>query len=273
MAELSLETPEGVRLAHELAGPGTRVLSGAIDALLLAFAGASLFLFLALLGFELGVVALSSGGIVVLVGYWFVSSLLLDGATLGKRLVGTSVRDLQGFAASPVQLFLRALFVPLEAMLVVPIPLVFVLLALLPRRQRLGDLVAGTVVLRTRTPRVPSEPASERRWSTLPERHFALDPSTVRATLDAGDLAFLRELLSRHGLRSEARDALHLASARAYAERLGAAATLGVERNPKVFLRELFLCLRELEEPDAFTAPAAGAADRGSAPGAGSRPR
>jgi uncharacterized RDD family membrane protein YckC len=265
MSELVLETPEGVRLRHELAGPGTRVLSGAIDALLFVLVLASAILALALLGFEPGVVILSSGAIVFLVAYWFVSSLFLDGATVGKLLVGTRVRDVQGFAASPTQLFLRALFVPFEAVLVLPIPLLFALLALLPRHQRLGDLVAGTVVLRTREPRVPAEPAPGVRWSTLAQRHFALEPAAVRASFTAGDLAYLRELLARHGLASVAKDELHRRSALAFARRLERLDPRAVERDPKLFLRELFLCLRELEDPASLEPTAEGAGARGSA--------
>lgn len=272
VTELVLETPEGVRLRHELAGAGTRVLSGALDGLFFGFAFTSAFLFLALLGFEPGAMILAAGALVFLVGYWFVSSLLLDGATLGKLLVGTRVRDAQGFAASPTQLFLRALFVPFEALLVMPIPLLFALLALLPRHQRLGDLVAGTVVLRTRAPRAPLEPAAGMRWSSLQTRRFALDPTAVRA-LSGGDLAFLRELLTRHTLSPAAKEALHRTSAQAFAARLPRCDARAVAADPKVFLRELFLCLREELEPEALSSPEADAAGRGSARDAGSPPR
>jgi uncharacterized RDD family membrane protein YckC len=280
MNELVLETPEGVRLRYEIASAGTRILSGAIDALLFAFVFLSTGLFLALIGFEPGLMILASAGIVLLVGYWFVSSLFLAGATPGKLAVGTRVCDLQGFAPTPTQLFLRALFVPFEALLVTPFPILFALIALLPRHQRLGDLVAGTVVLRTRAARAPAEPAAGVRWTTLARRRFALDPAAVR-TLSLADLGFLRELLARPGLMPAARDALYRESARAFALRLGRLDARAVDEDPTAFLRELFLCLRELEDPESLgaepsgtTSPTeAGAAARGSAPSAGSRPR
>jgi uncharacterized RDD family membrane protein YckC len=276
MTELVLETPEGVRLRFELAGAGTRILSGALDVLLFVFVFGSTLLVLTLVGLEPGAMILASGGIVLLVGYWFVSSLLLEGATLGKLVVGTRVCDAQGFAPTPAQLFLRALFVPFEALLVTPFPLLFALIALLPRHQRLGDLVAGTVVLCVRAPRAPAEPAQGVRWTTLAPRRFALEPTAVRA-LSGADLGFLRELLSRHGLTPSARDGLYRASALAFARRLERLDERAVAADPRTFLRELFLCLRELKEPTAFagaaTTRAAGAAARGSAPSGGPRPR
>ncbi|MEQ1893326.1 MAG: RDD family protein [Planctomycetota bacterium] len=275
MTELVLETPEGVRLRFELASGGTRILSGAIDALLFVFVFLSTLLFSSLIGFEPGVMILASGGIVLLVGYWFVSSLLLGGATLGKLLVGTRVCDAQGFAPTSTQLLLRALFVPFEALLVAPFPILFALIALLPRHQRLGDLVAGTVVLRSRAPRAPAEPAAGLRWSTLTTRRFPLDPTAVRA-LSGADLGYLRELLGRQGLTQSALDTLYRESARAFARRLGRLDERAVAADPRTFLRELFLCLRELHEPEARTATTraeAGAAARGSAPSGGSHPR
>lgn len=245
MTELVIETPEGVALRFELAGPGTRILAASIDALLfvLGFVGSALFLQLAGLGF--GNAWLASGAVLLLVGYAFLFPLLLDGRTPGKLWIGIRVSDAQGFAPRTSQLFLRALFVPLEAVLILPVPLVWILIAATPRRQRLGDLVAGTLVLRERAPRAAPEPVPDLTWSTLENRVFPLDPAVARG-FGGSDLGFLRDLLTRRDLDPEARRRLFLGAARHYA--LGfdlAPAELGPSE-ARTLLREVFLLLREV---------------------------
>jgi uncharacterized RDD family membrane protein YckC len=245
MADLVLETPEGVALRFELAGPGPRLLAAAIDALLflLGFLGA--FLTLELAGLDFGLRLLASGAVLLLVLYSFLFPLLLEGCTPGKLWIGIRVRDAQGFAARPAQLFLRALFVPLEAALVVPVPLVWILIAATPRHQRLGDLGAGTLVLRARERRAPPEPVPGLAWSTLETRAFALDPGAARG-LAGRDLGFLRELLTRRDLDPGAESGLYRRAAEHYAPRFGLAPRAFTHAEARTFLREAFLLLREV---------------------------
>ena len=271
VTELVLETPEGVALRFELAGPGARILAAAIDGLLfvLAFAFAALVLELTGLGF--GVLLLASGAVLLLVAYAFFFPLFLGGRTPGKLWAGIRVCDAQGFAPRATQLVLRALFVPLEAVLIVPVPLVWVLIATTPRRQRLGDLVAGTLVLRDRPRRAPHEPAPGLSWTGLLQHAFALDPAAVRA-LSGRDLGFLRDLLTRADLEPEARTRLFARAARHYRRRLGLDARALAPDETRTFLRELFLLLREVRA-GARVPRAAGAAARGAPRSGGSRPR
>ena len=273
MADLVLETSEGLALRLELAGPGTRLLAAALDGLLfLASFWASLLLF-SLLGLDAGVQLVSSGLVVLLVAYWFGSAFLWDGRSPGKSAVGLRVAGVDGFAPRPSQLLLRALFVPLEAVLVVPVPLVWVLIAATPRRQRLGDLVAGTVVLREGRRRAAREPAPGLAWSTLEVRVFALDQLAVRR-LDGRDLGLLRSLLTRLDLDPQAREHLYRRAAGHYHARLFGAQRALDPSEARTFLRELFLCLRELRAGRAgLTMDRSGAAGRGATPGGGSPPR
>jgi uncharacterized RDD family membrane protein YckC len=196
VAELAIETPEGVTLRYELAGAGTRILAAALDGLLFGFTLLTVLLVLPLLGLWFGSVLLGSAAVLLLVAYSFLFTYFLDGRTPGKLWTGTRVCDAQGFVPRPAQLFLRSLFVPLEAALLFPVPLVWVIVALTPRHQRLGDLAAGTVVLRERGRRASGEPVPRLTWSGLERRAFALEPAAVRE-LSGADLGFLRELLTR----------------------------------------------------------------------------
>lgn len=67
----------------------------------------------------------------------------IAGTTLGKLLFALAVRRTRGGWAGFGRVFVRRLFFPIDVLLIGP------LLALVtPRRQRLGDFVAGTVVAR-----------------------------------------------------------------------------------------------------------------------------
>jgi len=245
MAELAIETPEGVPLRFELAGLGARILAASIDGLLFALAYLLVFVALQLSGLSGMGVVVASAGVLCLVAYSFFFTWLFDGRTPGKVWAGLRVCDLSGFGASAGRIFLRSLFVPLEAVLIVPVPVVWVVIALTPRRQRLGDLVAGTIVLRERAPQAAKEPAPGLTWSALEAKSFGFEPLQVRA-LGPADLAFLRDLLTRPDLEREAGERLLLRAARLYASRLELGARTFAVDEARIFLRELFLYLREV---------------------------
>lgn len=248
MPELVVETPEGLTLRHELAGAGSRCAAGLVDAVLW---GVGLFFTVVLLmslfaGAAGLVIWILTGIIVSLVGYQVAFGSLWSGRTPGKWLLGLRVVDEQGFPASFTSHLLRGLFWPLEVVLVlVPVPLGVILVATTPRRQRLGDMVAGTVVVRDARPRIAGEPFARESWSGLAQRRLGLVPAHV-ARFDGEDLDFLRELLGRAGLERDARDRLLRDSARHYARQLGV--EIGARPSAgdaRALLRELYLFLRE----------------------------
>ncbi len=248
-------TTEGIGLRQELAGAGSRMLAALIDLSLLL-----LMLFAALLALMLGtsldplgagdfVLGLVVGGwLLLLVGYFTFFELAWNGQTPGKRALGLAVRSLDGGPASALQSLLRNAFVPIDLFLDVPLPLGFLLVAALPLSQRLGDLAAGTMVVRlARGGRAfEPEPWPDERWSKLERRVLPLAPA-LAARFTRADQAFLRRLLARAeplsstDLEFQARRRLYLASAREMCARIG------VERfdDARVVLRELYLFLRE----------------------------
>jgi uncharacterized membrane protein SpoIIM required for sporulation/uncharacterized RDD family membrane protein YckC len=154
-----VETPEHVVLSFELAGLGTRAAAAAVDLVVLfcAYLGMSVFFAVARVG-ELWSSALGSWGtaiVVLVVGlafflYYVLFEALGDGRTPGKRALGIRVvldtgRPVTANAATVRNLIRIVDFlVPLG-----PLPgalLVFVH----PANKRLGDLAAGTIVVRDR---------------------------------------------------------------------------------------------------------------------------
>jgi uncharacterized RDD family membrane protein YckC len=249
--ELVVETTEGVRLRRTLAGAGSRALAALIDLAIYALVSLALFLGLMLLmefdttGLSAFVWGLAAGGSLLLLCVYQVGfATLWNGQTPGKRLAGLRALDAHGVPASALQHVLRGLFWPLECVLFVPIPLGLLLIAATERRQRLGDLVAGTLVLREEVPREPPEPYPLETWSRLARRQLPLVPA-LAGRFDAEDRRFLRALLARRGLDTAAADRLAVRAARHYAVAIGAVAP----QRPDVareHLRELYLFLREM---------------------------
>ncbi len=145
---LLVETPEHVVLDHELAGIGSRTLAALIDwalvgllLILSTFALIPLFHF----GAASALVAIIVIQYLVMAGYFTWFEGMRGGRTPGKRLLGLRVIHDTGHPVSVAAAAGRSLMNLPDIFLVGVI-----LIALHPRAKRLGDLVAGTVVVRDR---------------------------------------------------------------------------------------------------------------------------
>src|SRR3989441_6605947 len=171
---LAIETPEHLVLELELAGLGSRLAAAACDALVLTV----LFvLVLALLAWA-GLTARSFGawyaGIVLLVGfvltwgYFLLFEALTHGRTPGKRYVGIRVVMDTGHAVTFAAAATRNLVRIVDAQPVVSYLVGLLFVFFHPQNKRLGDLVAGTIVVRDR-PEDLQLVASERAAAGAPE--------------------------------------------------------------------------------------------------------
>jgi hypothetical protein len=181
------------------------------------------------------------GGIAFLfIGYHLLFHRFADGQTPGKMLLSIRVVAIDGYPPTFLALLLRSLIWPIDVVLAFPLPIGLYVIAFSPRRQRLGDLVAGTVVVHARARRAPPEPWPKETWSELPERTLALSPLQL-ARIDARDVELLRQLVTRTALAPDERRKLFVDAANHYAERL----ELGPFQDARVVLRELYLFARE----------------------------
>ncbi len=155
MASPRLVTPEAVELRFETASLGSRLLAAGID---LAIQGTLLLVAvvgLGLLSFQTGS---ATAGIVVLVlaitaillGYPIAFETLWQGRTPGKAALGLRVVAKDGspvrFRHAVVRGFLTLVDVVLTSGVAAVLSILFT-----PNDQRLGDLAAGTLVIRERT--------------------------------------------------------------------------------------------------------------------------
>lgn len=149
----SIVTPEAVAVQVDIAELGSRVGAGLIDGLILGGVLVVLSILTAITG-ALGILNLGGGlgGILfgafivlLILGYHPFFEEIWNGRSPGKRAFGLRViqTDSQPVGLGPV--LLRGLFRPFDAIL---LGLGLFLILLTPRRQRLGDVVAGTIVVR-----------------------------------------------------------------------------------------------------------------------------
>ena len=166
--ELRLETPEQIDVGLELAGLGTRFVAQLLDWLIKLLVSGVLILAAAvtaaLLGFttfiERGgplLAALAVGALYLLwLGYDIYYESVHNGQTPGKRHAGIRVIR-EGGAPLDFQAACVRNLLGLADLLPGFYVLGAVLVLLTGRRQRLGDLAAGTIVIRERVLTAPAE--------------------------------------------------------------------------------------------------------------------
>jgi uncharacterized RDD family membrane protein YckC len=160
--KLTIDTPEQIALEFPLAGAGSRFLALTFDTFILI--GAFLVLGALALGAlwlrAAGFASLSTWiaaallfiGFVLYYGYFAVFEALWGGQTPGKRAVGLRVITISGQPITTYEALLRNLLRIVDQMpgiYAVGVLCVFVT----ARNQRLGDLVAGTVVVQEQATR------------------------------------------------------------------------------------------------------------------------
>ena len=150
---ITIATPEGVDLELTLAGVGSRFVSALVDFML------QIVLLVAVTGIGAAVGAFGTGygsvvvflaGFLVFAAYDVLFEVFASGRTPGKRLNGLRVVRVDG---SPVTFFTSAIRNVLRLVDILPgLYLVGIVTILVTRRnQRLGDVAAGTLVVRERT--------------------------------------------------------------------------------------------------------------------------
>jgi uncharacterized RDD family membrane protein YckC len=146
----SILTPEGVTLDLPLAGVGSRFIAAVIDTTIQLL----LLIGLNLIGAALpvpGVAALTViGSFLVFIAYDISFETLASGRTPGKRVTGLRVVTTGG---APVRFMTSAIRNVLRIVDILPGTYLVGIIAIVAtkRNQRLGDLAAGTLVVRERT--------------------------------------------------------------------------------------------------------------------------
>jgi uncharacterized RDD family membrane protein YckC len=198
---ITIATPEGVDLELTLAGVGSRFVSALVDVLLqivllvgVSGVGAAVGAF----GNGFGAVIVLLLSFLVFAAYDVLFEVFASGRTPGKRLNGLRVVRVDG---SPVAFFTSAIRNVLRLVDILPgMYLVGIVTILVTRQnQRLGDVAAGTLVVRERT----QQPSLRQ----LPMRQPAAATNAWDVTgVSADELVAVRSFLARrYDLTHEAR--------------------------------------------------------------------
>lgn len=224
--KLTIDTPEQIALEFPLAGAGSRFLAITIDTLL-QLAG---FLVLGLIGLaalwlrSTGFASLATWTAAVLIfgafllyyGYYAAFESMWVGQTPGKRVLGIRVISTSGQPITPFTAILRNLLRIVDQM-----PGIYAVGVLsiffTARNQRLGDLVAGTVVVHEQHLQRAAMPAEMSEASNLGARRLSVEEIEVIETFlarrnDLPDFArhrTARELAARIRQRLEISSAAH----------------------------------------------------------------
>jgi uncharacterized RDD family membrane protein YckC len=151
-AQLRIRLPEGVTLRLPLAGPLIRLIAFSLDTFVIAvLTGILGRIAQAIQSFSgnWAYIIYTIGYFLIGIGYAIVCEYFWKGQTLGKWLLGIRVLDQSGLELQFSQVALRNILRPIDTLPVWGlVGGIFILWT--EHRQRLGDLAAGTVVIRER---------------------------------------------------------------------------------------------------------------------------
>jgi uncharacterized RDD family membrane protein YckC len=262
-----VQTPENVAVSYELAGIGSRFIAAATDSIIQLVLIILVLLAMGVAGglaassrtvrdltaaqpdrFGIWIVAILLVALFLLLwGYYAAFELAWNGQTPGKRLARLRVLRDSGYPIGPLDALIRNL-VRLVDFLPMAYGLGVVVMLVDKRSRRLGDLAAGTIVVKERPALraadllapdpLPSAPGAEEPWADIPN----ID------RLTPADYSVLREyLLRREQLAPAPRTALASELARAMAGRLSAPPPDGLDA--EVFLTAVAAVYRARHRP------------------------
>jgi uncharacterized RDD family membrane protein YckC len=189
---VSIRTPEGVVFALLPAGPVARFVAWAID---LACVSAVLIPASLVLGLLAQLTADTAQAVrivlffLVSLGYAMVLEWRFKGQTVGKRLLAIRVVDDAGMSLRPGQIIIRNLLRVVDSL-----PLFYLVggvsCFLSGRSQRLGDIAAGTMVIReSRAARPDLEQVASGKYNSLREHRLLVARLRQRTSPREADIA------------------------------------------------------------------------------------
>lgn len=157
--DVRFETPENVLVSYRLAGLGTRFVAWFADYALLTLTGFLIFFGLIFAGIVIGTALFDIGddepdaalyaiglafaiwGLGTLLYFGF-CEILMNGQTIGKRMLGIRVVKTDGFSLDAGSIGIRTLFRVVDH-----IPLLWVVPLVSAQSQRFGDMLGRTIVV------------------------------------------------------------------------------------------------------------------------------
>lgn len=190
---------DNIRLDLPVAGLGSRSLAVLLDYLVLAvvivawvFVGG---LALAVVSPDLAAIFMVSSLFLLQWGYFAIQEIVTRGRTLGKRVMGLRVVTAEGGTPGPGALLIRNLVKSLDIVFGVP------LMAIDPLSRRLGDRLAGTLVVHERAREETASPLFGRVPPGWSARELVAVESFLSRARSLEDVAAVYEMADRILLR------------------------------------------------------------------------
>lgn len=215
-----LDTPEGVQLTFQLAGPGLRLGAYLID---LAVRAAIVLIASILLRFTSFLMPELSMGVLMVLMFlleWFYGTIfewLWSGRTPGKRAMKIRVIKDGGYPIGFMEAVMRNFLRAADAMFVILYAIGLSVMMASNRMKRLGDYLAGTMVVVDQTERVRFRPRNLQMVPVLLRSECRRGFHVSERTLDV-----ISRLFERTGyLSGPRREAIAIVLAEPIADRLG----------------------------------------------------
>lgn len=193
MNTISIVTPQNIELEYDLGSLGDRIIGRLIDGLVIAGYAIAIVL---LIGFgNIDRFFSNNGWLVVVfflpvVFYDLISEILLDGQSVGKKVMGIKVVSLNGAQPSLGQYLLRWVFRIVDFSLSGSLVAV-IMVAVTEKKQRLGDMLAGTTLVKTK----PRTHFHETLYSQVPAGEYMVTYPEV-INLKDRDVQLIKEVLN-----------------------------------------------------------------------------
>jgi len=209
---VTIETPEHVVFDYELAGLGSRIIAALVDIMVVLLILLGLFLITLLFssgiqGFGPWAVAFSAvAAFLTFWGYPIFFEILWKGQTPGKRSLKMRVIQEGGYSLTPQVVIVRNLM-RLVDFLPAGYCLGLLVMMVNKRYKRIGDLVAGTIVIRDRSSSAALP--QRRKFTAIPEGLEEKVADLRRAgvhRLDGNQVQLIRNFMERRAsLHADAR--------------------------------------------------------------------
>ncbi|MBS1520366.1 MAG: RDD family protein [Bacteroidetes bacterium] len=153
MQTIKITTSQNIDIDYEVAGLGERILARLID-LAIFFLVYILGLFIGSLanwfaGDNVGIIIAIIVYAVLFVFYDLIFEIFMNGQSIGKRIMKIKVISLDGGQPRVGQYFMRWLFRIVDFLITFPGLVALITAAVSDKTQRVGDIVAGTILIRT----------------------------------------------------------------------------------------------------------------------------
>jgi uncharacterized RDD family membrane protein YckC len=192
MSTIKITTTQNIDLEFDLASVGERIVAWLIDAAI----------FVAYFILLLTIIGMSNMGVFIDKNPWLFFLFMipfafynlacdigLNGQTIGKRVMKLKVISLNGDQATVGQYLIRWLFRMLDIFLFSALP-AFIAVAISEKKQRIGDIVAGTTVIKT----VPRDTIHQTIYVPTPDLNYTVSFPAVSNLTDK-DMQLVKEII------------------------------------------------------------------------------